>query len=251
MKNPLRRTRDLSAPLQAAAGHLHARSARPFALPVGLAGGLGIGALLMYIFDPEQGRRRRAVARDQMASACRSAREHARVTLNDARHRTYGLYAEGRKRFGKRAVSDDILYARVRTKVGRYTRYAHAIDVSVNEGHVTLRGPVLTADADRLIAQVARLRGVQTVDDALQRYDQPGNIPALQGAYDARPMPAHRWTPTQRAAAGAAGTSLLVGGLLRRGGAGMALGALGAGLLAVGALSGGRRNGAPRPRPSL
>jgi len=33
----------------------------------GFATGLFVGALAMFIFDPEQGRRRRALARDKMA----------------------------------------------------------------------------------------------------------------------------------------------------------------------------------------
>jgi len=31
-----------------------------------LAAGVGVGALIMYLLDPEQGRRRRALARDQV-----------------------------------------------------------------------------------------------------------------------------------------------------------------------------------------
>ena len=33
-----------------------------------LAAGVGVGALIMYMLDPEQGRRRRALARDQVTS---------------------------------------------------------------------------------------------------------------------------------------------------------------------------------------
>lgn len=249
MKNPLRRKR-AAARIQAVADQLRTRTSRTAKFPWALLGGLGAGALLMYGLDPDHGKRRRAIARDKMASACRTTSERAQATFKDARNRTYGLYAEGRKRFGKQAVSDDILQARVRSKLGRYTRYPHAIEVSVNQGNVRLRGPALAQDADRLITQIARLRGVQAIDNDLQLHDEPGNIPALQGVYDAPPAAA-QWTPTQRAAAGAAGTSLLVGGLLRRGGPGIALGALGAGLLAAGALTGARRRNTSKTRPSL
>lgn len=76
--------------------------------------------------------------------------------------------------------------------------------------------------------------------------DEPGNIPALHDAYDAQPAQA-QWTPTLRTAAGAAGASLLLGGLLRRNSAGIALGALVAGLIAVGATGKTRRKRAPQP----
>ena len=38
---------------------------------------LGLGALAMYLFDPQQGRRRRALVRDQITHARRVLRERA------------------------------------------------------------------------------------------------------------------------------------------------------------------------------
>lgn len=38
---------------------------------------LGLGAAAMYLFDPEQGRRRRALMRDQASKARRAIRERA------------------------------------------------------------------------------------------------------------------------------------------------------------------------------
>lgn len=58
----------------------------------GLAAGLA-GAALMYVFDPESGQRRRALARDQVASANRKAREAISSKAQDVRHRAEGLAA--------------------------------------------------------------------------------------------------------------------------------------------------------------
>lgn len=38
---------------------------------------LGLGAAAMYLMDPEQGRRRRALARDKLVKARRAIRERA------------------------------------------------------------------------------------------------------------------------------------------------------------------------------
>jgi uncharacterized membrane protein len=57
---------------------------------------LGLGAALMYLYDPQAGRRRRAGLKDQIDSARRRI-EHGRdVVVRDARNRMHGLKAETR-----------------------------------------------------------------------------------------------------------------------------------------------------------
>lgn len=60
-----------------------------------------LGALAMYILDPQQGRRRRALARDQLAHAQRQIGETAAAAVRDLRNRAYGLYAETRGAAGR------------------------------------------------------------------------------------------------------------------------------------------------------
>jgi hypothetical protein len=45
---------------------------------------LGLGAAAMYYLDPEQGRRRRAVAREQMTRARSAIRSRARPAVSQA-----------------------------------------------------------------------------------------------------------------------------------------------------------------------
>jgi hypothetical protein len=62
-------------------------------------GGLALGAGLMYMLDPERGRRRRALLRDKLVSACNRS---ARATGAKARHlsnRAKGLMHETRSAF--------------------------------------------------------------------------------------------------------------------------------------------------------
>lgn len=57
---------------------------------------LGLGAALMYFYDPQAGRRRRAGLKDQVDSTVRKL-EHTRdVVVRDARNRAQGLAAEAR-----------------------------------------------------------------------------------------------------------------------------------------------------------
>jgi len=69
-------------------------------------GALGIGALAMYFFDPVSGKRRRALARDQMTHYQKEVTQYAEGTAKDLRNRAQGFYAEARgmmeRRMGQR-----------------------------------------------------------------------------------------------------------------------------------------------------
>ena len=54
------------------------------------------GAALMYFLDPVSGRRRRALARDQMVHAQHEIAERSQGAVKDLRNRAQGLYAEAR-----------------------------------------------------------------------------------------------------------------------------------------------------------
>ena len=49
-------------------------------------GALGIGALAMYFFDPVSGKRRRALARDQMTHYQKEVTQYAEGTAKDLRN---------------------------------------------------------------------------------------------------------------------------------------------------------------------
>jgi hypothetical protein len=53
--------------------------------------GIGLGAALMYVFDPRMGRRRRATARDKMIRMAHQAQDAADVVARDMKNRVSGL----------------------------------------------------------------------------------------------------------------------------------------------------------------
>ena len=63
---------------------------------IALIGGLGLGAGVMYLLDPEMGRRRRALLRDRLVSLGGEAGDAARVAGYDLSHRAQGLLAQTR-----------------------------------------------------------------------------------------------------------------------------------------------------------
>jgi hypothetical protein len=60
---------------------------------VKLLAGAGMGAGLMYILDPQMGRRRRALARDKMTRLAHEAQEMGDVVVRDVQNRAQGLAA--------------------------------------------------------------------------------------------------------------------------------------------------------------
>ena len=61
-----------------------------------LLGALGIGAAAMYFFDPENGRRRRALARDKFTHYQKEVTTYAEGTAQDLRNRAQGIAAQAR-----------------------------------------------------------------------------------------------------------------------------------------------------------
>jgi hypothetical protein len=53
--------------------------------------GVGLGAGLMYVLDPQMGRRRRALARDQFVRLAHEAEDAAGVVARDMRNRAQGV----------------------------------------------------------------------------------------------------------------------------------------------------------------
>lgn len=171
--------------------------------------GLGLGAGLMYLLDPNLGRRRRALLRDQLASVASRSSSGLDATWRDVQHRAQGFAAETAARVRGDQAPDHIVAERVRSKMGRYVSHAAAIDVSVRNGRVTLSGPILAREVNDLLAAVASVRGVRGVENRLIVHRQAGNLSSLQGQ-GRRPgerinLLEANWAPATRVLAGAAG----------------------------------------------
>jgi hypothetical protein len=107
-----------------------------------LFGMLGLGALLMYIFDPQVGRRRRAVARDKMNRFTHKTLDAIDVTSRDLKNRVVGLAAETKSLISAREVSDEVLAGRVRSKLGALASHPSSVEVRAENGKVILSGPI-------------------------------------------------------------------------------------------------------------
>ena len=197
--------------------------------------GLAIGAGLMYVLDPERGRRRRVLIRDRITHARNIGAYAIGATGRDLAHRATGATARLRGTLGRGPIEDRILVERVRAQLGRWVSQPRAIDVESRNGIVTLGGPILKDEAPRLLSAVGGVRGVRDVVSALDERAEAGNIPSLQGGSTSVARSAVRqreWSPTARLLAGTTATALTGYGAFRRDVPGTILAAAGLGLLA-------------------
>jgi len=219
-------------------------------MALALIKGMGLGAGLMYFFDPDLGRRRRALVADQLTHACRSLEDFLGEATHDLSNRARGLTAELDHRMrNEPPPSDEVLAERVRATLGRYVSHPRAIEVEAMDGHVVLRGPILANELEGLLPAVASVWGVVDVKDELEAHHGSEHHPSLQGGRrrtGARPeLWQAKWSPAMKLLVGAAGGALGLRLAGRGPTTGLALGAMGL-VLASRSLEGGRR-GTNRP----
>jgi hypothetical protein len=165
--------------------------------------GAAAGSALMFMLDPNGGGRRRALVRDQMARATRKTRDGLDATARDLANRTGGIVAAARGRWSDEPVEDGTLVERVRATLGHVCSHPRAVDVYAHDAEVTLRGPVLSSEVDRVLAAAAAARGVTAVHNELDVHESADGIPSLQGVGRIGEPPLdilqHNWAPSTRA----------------------------------------------------
>jgi len=146
-----------------------------------IVGAVGLGAALMYFFDPDRGKRRRTLVRDKVEAAGNKVSEYAEKTSRDIQNRAYGVIAETKAIFRQEEISDDTLAERVRAKLGRYPVQMGAIDVRAHNGTITLTGPIHDKELPTILRATRFVRGVKEIDNQLSVHTDTENAPELQG----------------------------------------------------------------------
>lgn len=134
-------------------------------------GGIALGAIAMYLADPNQGRRRRALVQDKMRSLSHKTSGAVSAAMHDAGNRLSGIQAQANRMMSQGArskpIDNHVLEARVRSKLGRAMMNSHFIDVAADAGSVTLKGSVPPDDKQHVVTLVRSIPGVLEVRDKL------------------------------------------------------------------------------------
>jgi uncharacterized membrane protein len=186
----------------------------------GFIGGVVIGGSLLYLLDPDKcGRRRRMLIRDKVLRMSHESGQFLDKTVRDLQNRARGIAAETWAMITERQIPDEVLAERVYARIGRVVSHPRALRISVRDGVVELRGPILEHELERALSCVRGVRGVRGIDNHLEAH-KAGDISSLQGGSPRESRPEifqERWAPATRAIVGLGGLGLLsIAGSKRR-----------------------------------
>jgi uncharacterized membrane protein len=189
-------------------------------------------AALVYITDPQQGRRRRARLRDQFVRLEHEVSHLVDVATRDATNRLRGAVSTVLARVHPEDVSDEVLEDRVRSAMGHVASNPGAIVVRAEDGIVTLQGSAYARVVVPLLERVRRVRGVRELQNQLDVKRAPEDATSGEPVRDQdRAEMTGYWSPAFRVLMGATGTWLLLRGWRRHGMRGFACTAAGSALL--------------------
>lgn len=179
-----------------------------------LLGGVGLGAGLMYLLDPDGGRRRRAVARDKTVHGLKVSGKTLRKTSVDVGNRTRGLVARAGSSLRKGEVDDQVLAGRVRSRLGRCLSNPSDVQVETEDGRIILSGRVSASELDALLSKVQKVKGVRDVESRLEMHDDVGGEGhAGAGRFSLKGLKPKHAAVGAGALAGTVGLGLLAKGL--------------------------------------
>ncbi len=182
---------------------------------------MGIGAGLMYFFDPEHGERRRTMVRDRANSFVNDLDDSIDTAMQDVRNRARGILSEATARLSDEDAPDWVVEERVRSNLGRASRHTRPLTVSASGGTITLSGPVLRDEENVILGTARRTRGVHGVENQLQVFDSPESIPPFQSESPRQQtgpdLGQPTWSPATRLLSSVGGSLLTLYGLTRKG----------------------------------
>ncbi len=155
---------------------------RATAILAGL-GTAAVGGAVMYFTDPKRGRERRAMVCEKMGGVWEDAAGKVSTKSRDIAGRARGMAASATStvRRGVTKAADEKLAKHVRSRIRRVVSHPDAIEITAQEGQVTLSGAVLADEAGALLKEASGIRGVKEVENRLRVYRAPGQVPELQG----------------------------------------------------------------------
>ena len=138
-----------------------------------------LGAAAMYFFDPQSGRRRRAMLRDRTLALFRRGARQAERTGRGVAAEAYGVAQKVTHLQEEPKDFDDVTLARkVETEIFRGADVPKGkINVNAENGVVYLRGEADTQQMiEDLVERTRKVQGVQGVENLLHLPNEPAEM---------------------------------------------------------------------------
>jgi hypothetical protein len=133
-----------------------------------LTAGLGLGAGVMYLWDPDRGRNRRNRLIGEASGLLHRDEVRLEKFGKDLLNRMRGFLVKVSSEVTpEEPVDDETLVERVRSRMGHVLPKAHAVTAHVHNGVVTLEGKLAQSERRRLRRDVLAIAGVKGMNDQL------------------------------------------------------------------------------------
>jgi hypothetical protein len=183
--------------------------------------GLAMAAGAVYLFDPKQGKRRRAEISGQCKSAARRISDGTHHLGDEISSRYHGASTRVSSWFSSRARADAGLARRVRIDLWRAMKDSSGIGVIAHDGTVILHGEIPPHQHKQVLQVVSATEGVVGIAD---------HLTDIGGAKSSAPrvriqerfnrvrdsLMQEHWSPTARVCSGTVGLALLRWGATHR-----------------------------------
>ena len=179
---------------------------------VAFMSGAAFGAGLMYLADPVMGKRRRALARDAAVHTRKVFGRAVDIGARDTAHRLKDMFKEIEGLFKRESIDDQILIDRVRTEVGRVSSHPN-VEVIIENGCVTLLGPVVDREEQRVLRAARSVKGVCAVFNRMEPYQPRQNMQIQTSRERQLDILQTHWAPATRILVGAIGVSVAAAGV--------------------------------------
>lgn len=135
-----------------------------------------LGAVLMFLLDPDRGKSRRSYMKDKIVRYVRKAGRIIDQRTHDLDNRVHGMLTERRLRRKADQPEDEILAERVRAKMGHKIAHPHEIEVASFRGIITLAGRAPELEILPALAAARQVRGVVRVKDRIRALPQESTL---------------------------------------------------------------------------
>ena len=130
-----------------------------------LAAGLGLGAGLMYLCDPDRGRSRRSKLKGEASGLLHRGEGRVEKHGKDLLNRVRGFAVKVAEEIApQEQPTDELLLERIRGKMGHILANPHGVHVRVENGVVTLEGKLDHPERHHLKEEIRAMAGVKRLN---------------------------------------------------------------------------------------